>query len=83
MHAARDIATWDRSPLPLADALLAVGSAQAALEWFERHGWAVRADMAERAWIARRGEEEVQTVTLAALVDQARIAMAAAEEARV
>ena len=84
VHAARDIATWDRSPLPLADSLLAVGSAQAALEWFERHGWAVRADMAERAWIARRGEEEVQTVTFAALIDQARNAMAAAvEEAQV
>jgi hypothetical protein len=83
VNAERDIATWDRGPLPLAEALLAVGSAQAALEWFERHGWAVLADMAERTWTARRGEEEVQTVTFAALIDQARNAMAAAEEARV
>ena len=84
VHATRDIATWDRGPLPLAEALLAVGSAQAALEWFERHGWAVLADMAGRTWTARRGEEEVQTVTFAALIDQARNAMAAAvEEAQV
>ena len=84
VHAARGIATWDRGPLQRTDALLAAGTAQQALEWFERHGWVIRANMAERTWTARRDAEEIQTVTLAALVDQARIAMAATvEDARV